>query len=732
MILAKNKQLQIAVISLRVIDLLLRIQFERGKRELQFKLPFRIASNRENDPGCHEVINSMLSMGYVCEAQTLLPICLRHARSEDKTALLDILKAIPTEDDSVHTLVRCRMLVELSSFFASQSWQISEDVKATYAYWRGRVEGALDSSRLMDSIVAPTSESRAYQEWKLFHLSEEEKRQNSSSSAKGATSLSRLEIIRAKAKNHDDYMLELATYEQSEDPLPPAWLQRTGTSKEALEYLHPNAQRSRRMQPLVTEPKAPSPTISFLDKFFAVLRMTLVAAIKTVISSAGEDGILEIAWTVFRKATQKAILTTITIIFKTIVYAMIGYIGPVNSIWKAIIDNPANQELFETLERDWWKVACFFIDILEPMKSFVRADSTDFKLPPAAAAWNQYNELDLTQPMNRHAVISQIQRFFKSVIEVFRQADLNVSKFDMNTQLDTDSKETLVTTVALGRRTGLYTDAVETPESWIFVNGIAGEFYWNHLSMQKLQDFFFDPDRPEDTSEEVASRRTTITGVFNRSNGIVWDLIECAGERHLPYGNTGNMAERTSKPTLSSHTASSREAQGQLAQLLRRALSDSETSKRDIIMIAHSQGCLLLRLALEQIHSDTNEKKRNVMRTHLRIFTFGNPAYDWDVHAYTASTEHFANELDYVAKLGVLRRFSSGPSKAVDSELDYCSKCKAGDDKHLLMPKQLIFVNKRHQTGHLFGSQYSLQVKDYDCVNSASESRLLSRAFRRP
>jgi hypothetical protein len=472
--------------------------------------------------------------------------------------------------------------------------------------------------------------------------------------------------------------------------------------------------------------------MTFFSELLAVGRAALVAVINTAIGTVGEDSILEIAWTVFRRATQKAILTTISVIFRTIICAMIGYIGPVDSIWKSIIDNPANQELFETLRKDWWKAARFLVDLMEPMKRFVSAESTDGVPSAAAAAWNPYNELDLSQPMNRHAVMSQVQRFFKSIIEVFRQADLDVGRFDMNTRLETDSSKSLINTVALQRPNAM--DESSAGESWIFVNGIAGEFYWNHLSVQKLQDYFFDPDQPEDTTEEVKSRRTTITGVFNRSDGVIWDLIECGGERR-PHDTTskgkGPLDSLISRPTLSSRTASSREAQGQLSQILREALSDSKASNRDIIMIAHSQGCLLLRLALEQIHSDADAATRAVMLTHLRIFTFGNPAYDWDVHAYTASTEHFANELDYVAKLGVLRLYSSDPNEAVNNELHYCSRCKAGDDKHLLMPKQLVFVNNQHQTGHLFGSQYSLRAKDYDCVSAASESRLLPRAFRR-
>ena len=148
-------------------------------------------------------------------------------------------------------------------------------------------------------------------------------------------------------------------------------------------------------------------------------------------------------------------------------------------------------------------------------------------------------------------------------------------------------------------------------------------------------------------------------------------------------------------------------------------------------MIAHSQGCLLLRLALEELVSGKKGDFKDVMHKRLHVYTFGNPAYDWEVHAYTASTEHFANELDYVAKLGVLRRYSSNPKESVKNDLTYCSQCRKGD-KHLHLPKQQIFVNNKGQSGHLFGSQYSLQSKDYDCVNGTGSSALLSRAERRP
>jgi hypothetical protein len=454
----------------------------------------------------------------------------------------------------------------------------------------------------------------------------------------------------------------------------------------------------------------------------------LKSSINVAIEIVGNDGILEIARNVFRKATQKAVLTTVSVILKTTLSAMIGYIGPVDSIWKNIIDNPANQELFDTLGRDWWKIARFLVDLLEPMKRFVSAESTDGTPIPSAEAWNNYNELDLSQPMNRHAVLNQVQRFFRSVIEVFRQKDLDIGHFEMDTRLETDSRLPAVTMTALKRRD----DPVKEAETWLFVNGIAGELYWNRLACSKLQDFFFDRDVPDDNSDDATARRTEIKGVFNRSDGILWDLIECTGERRPQAAAARRLPNTSPRAPLSSRTASSREAQAQISLALRTALRDSKTSHKNIIMITHSQGCLLLRLALEEIYSDPQEDFKDVMRDRLHISTFGNPAYDWDVHAYTASTEHFANELDFVAKLGVLRQFSSDPNEAVNNDLTYCSRCKAGDEKHLEKPKQLIFVNNQRQSGHLFGSQYSLQAKDYDCVNAVRISALLSRSERRP
>ena len=456
------------------------------------------------------------------------------------------------------------------------------------------------------------------------------------------------------------------------------------------------------------------------------------AGANVAMTFVGANSFLEIAESAFLRATQMAVLKFVGIITKTIIGAMVGYVGPIPSIWKAMLDNPANEELFKYLKRNWWEPATFLVDLLDPMKRFVSAESPDGTPVSGADAWNDYSELDLHQPMNRHAVFSQVQRFFKSVIEILKQKDEKDSKFVMDISLDSDGQETLWGTTGLKRKE----DPNQQPETWLFVNGIAGEFYWNRLSVNKLRDFFFDPDTPSTNangtahahgngSTDTASRRTEIKGIFNRSDGILWDLIECGGERRPETAPV-------SKPRPFERTKSSTTAQHQLAKELRAALTASKTTRKHIVMVAHSQGCLLLRLALEQIYSDPQHADlRAPMASLLHVYTFGNPAYDWDVHAYTASTEHFANAADFVAVLGVLRlykRNADGPAKTVD--VTYCSRCRAGDPDHGRLPTQKVFVNET-QTGHLFGSQYSLQQKDYVCANDGqSKSKLLARARR--
>lgn len=214
-----------------------------------FELPFITASKREQDLLWHEIVISMLAMDYVWEAQRLLPICLRHAKPEDGFAPLNILNAIPKKDDAVHTLVRCMMLADFSKFFASRSSQLFAE-KEAFEQLREVVEGRLDLSSPIHGIATPISRSRACQKLKLSHFNEKETHKSGTlrqaESVAPTRGTQELQEIRAEAEDHEDYMLVIATYVQNEDSLPYEWLERTGMSKEALDYFHPNVRLSGR------------------------------------------------------------------------------------------------------------------------------------------------------------------------------------------------------------------------------------------------------------------------------------------------------------------------------------------------------------------------------------------------------------------------------------------------------------------------------------------------------
>jgi hypothetical protein len=274
--------------------------------------------------------------------------------------------------------------------------------------------------------------------------------------------------------------------------------------------------------------------------------------------------------------------------------------------------------------------------------------------------------------------------------------------------IDVTNETRLVGDVKLGE-TVTVTPPSETQggpkEKWLFVNGIAGELSWLRLACEKLAERY--------------SRG--VTGIFNRGDGILWDLVECAGERSAQ--GTGSAA---SQKRLVQRTMSSLYAQKALKHELEKALNDDGTAH--VVMIAHSQGCLLLRLVLEELvngddkddeDEERSERLRNAMQTRLCVFTFGNPSLDWKLERtahdpseelegqssaqrsdhlslYVLRTEHFANKDDFVAKLGVL--------SVRDEE-------QSQNSGYLDSP---VFINSKDEwQGHFFGAQYSLNDTDY-------------------
>lgn len=422
----------------------------------------------------------------------------------------------------------------------------------------------------------------------------------------------------------------------------------------------------------------------------------------------------------------------------------LGTVGRLGVIRGGILSNEVNVATLGLLWNNFDALVRFFVDLAECAKCYGPASSLDGRAVPDEPH-GSYNELDLTQPMNRHGVVCQIQRLIKSVVFILESAALPVKFEDIDmtkeTVLPSDDCDlgTLIEVRPSGwhrlvepgmpQRPWIRLPLASSPpasaspaggakpsdnapkitrEKWFFINGIATELFWLHLACGKLAERY---------SREI-------TGIFNRSEGMLWDLIECGGER-----DARGVASRGSQSAATKRTRSSRAAQMKLKEQLKAALRQAGEGKPydHVVVIAHSQGCLLLRLALEELILSAGKESglagdiRRPMIERLCVFTFGSPSVDWrlgrDEHggfppplpgtkqekagvdlgflsSHVLCTEHFANKADSVAKLGILN--------------------KQKDKRNSGYEADSVFVNcEEGWVGHLFGTQYSLDPSHY-------------------
>jgi hypothetical protein len=392
------------------------------------------------------------------------------------------------------------------------------------------------------------------------------------------------------------------------------------------------------------------------------------------------DTSLKLLGRLLRHANPATLLEFAATTVGTTLTALLQNVGQLPVLRHGILSNSVNAPTLELVWGQRAELVAWLVDVVECAKCFVPANG---RPPPDPHALHvKYNELDISKPKNRHAIICQLQRLAMSVSAILRTSvhkDAALPETTMreeDTRLETDQIETSpndLIRVALGSTTPW------PKQHWLFVNGIGGEYHWLDLACQKLKERF---------------GRATV-GVFNRGDGLLWDLVECAGERSdRQQGNT------TSQDNLIRRTASSRAAQKLLRENLRLMLSQAGP---DSVVVAHSQGCLLLRLVLEDLVNNGDGETHKQMRSHLRVFTFGSPSIHWKVESrpgvalasYSKRTEHFANKTDFVAKLGVLSDETGGDS-------GYSN----------------VFVNETWK-GHLFGAQYSLDANHYTGGNGS-------------
>ncbi|KAF5702868.1 hypothetical protein FMUND_13294 [Fusarium mundagurra] len=401
---------------------------------------------------------------------------------------------------------------------------------------------------------------------------------------------------------------------------------------------------------------------------------------------------LILAMKVFVAAGDTQVVDAILQVINRSLEAMTQSLSGAALIWRAIFTNGINKPSLNFILNHLPELGQFLYDLIRPGTVLGRFPSPDGATETLDAEFpgtdNPYNELGLWLPENRNAVVCQAQRVVLTIVAILKMGRGKIPKGLDDVQLNVSLRSDFDANANPPSPT--YISALQggppSPpnEKWLFINGIANEFFWFQRSCDKIRDTF----------------NREVTGVYNRSDGILWDFIECCGER--TGGEPNTLIERTQ---------SSKAAQKALEQELRASLWPAADEVPDkVVMIAHSQGCLVLRLALQTLVTETprGSPQRRIIKERLRIFTFGNPSIDWKVidgteqplSKYVHTTEHFANETDFVAMLGVVMH---------------------RDDRGSGYDPNMIFYSKTGKA-HLFGAHYSLGV---DAYHGGENSQLL-------
>ncbi|KID82987.1 hypothetical protein MGU_09744 [Metarhizium guizhouense ARSEF 977] len=409
--------------------------------------------------------------------------------------------------------------------------------------------------------------------------------------------------------------------------------------------------------------------------------------------SRAADVFLKYATHVFTAAGNTAVVDALLQVVHRSLEAMIQSLSGAMLILRGIFTNGTSEETLGFILNHLYDLLWFLYDLVKPSNvipgypaTINAIESGEDEFPGSPDEFpgrdNPYNELDLQVEENRQAIIYQVQRValtLTAILKIGRERDLQrgLGNLTMNASIPSDFDEndnppppTYVSKLQKGR---------ESPpnEKWLFINGIANELVWFQRSCDKIRDTF----------------KREVKGVYNRSDGILWDLIQCCGEHSAAEDQSNELIELT---------RSSVAAQNSLELELSDALWPTNGSAPDkVVMIAYSQGCLLLRLVLQTLvkHNPNGSQKRRDMKERLRVFTFGNPSLDWramgetytPLHECVKVTEHFAHQVDFVAMLGVVTHRDDPDSGYQSGSVYYSNNGRA----------------------HLFGAHYPLGAEAY-------------------
>lgn len=390
------------------------------------------------------------------------------------------------------------------------------------------------------------------------------------------------------------------------------------------------------------------------------------------------DLLIASAINIFVAASSTATVDAVLRVTQHSLEALTQSLGGAALIFRGIFTNRENRTTLDFILDNFVALISFLYDLVRPANVIPgqvigngagNTFATEF--PPGRQ--NPYNELDLDRAENRHAVVYQIQRLLMCLANIIRlgraqNSGNTLDTVEMNVKLQSDFDQS-----GNPPQPTHVSECEESPhgEKWFFINGIANERVWFEGSCDKICNIF----------------QREVVGIFNRSDSLLWDLVECCGERGAAGPNP-----------LLQQTRSSMAAQDAIKEELERALQDNKLQK--VVVIAHSQGCLLLRLAL--IDLVTQGLLVDNMQQKLRVFTFGNPSIDWRVgrtdlvqndllSSFSRVTEHYAHQLDFVARLGIVTHQTDPGSGYENNSVFYSNNGR----------------------GHLFGAHYPLGATAY-------------------
>ncbi|KAF6824729.1 hypothetical protein CPLU01_10678 [Colletotrichum plurivorum] len=233
-------------------------------------------------------------------------------------------------------------------------------------------------------------------------------------------------------------------------------------------------------------------------------------------------------------------------------------------------------------------------------------------------------------------------------------------------------------------------------EQWIFLNGVAVGKHWLRSNINRISLTFH--------------RR--VTGVHNKTSGIIFDVIQCLLERCLYFGTSDTRA---------------------CFAIISEALLKPQNDR--VVLILHSQGGIEGSIILDWL---INQHPRDILQK-LEIYTFGNASNHFnnprthkkehngeehDPHGRAIRhIEHYANSMDFVSRWGVMnfkQKTADQKDRAVLMNLNAGLLSHRTEAKKHLTKKQIKENNKlqkawnsyagalfvRPGSGHQFNQHY--------------------------